>query len=235
MSVRSLVSVSICLMGLILIIPAVSAGGISESGNQTHLTEFRDRVVNTSHVTSVMMQGAVQYIDQISNSSGSAAMTATREHYNSAAAGVPSIQNVTELRTSERDLREIEHLFFNQTQTAVKTYNGTQSALHQSINASLSAAGLNEPGNGPRPGHGPGLAGNETAPPDFCGNETAGHGHGFAGNETAPPDFCGNETAGSGDAPGHVINGTATGDGNITMLGNGSAGRANLKKMASVS
>jgi hypothetical protein len=209
------------MLGLMLmLVPAVSAGGVTDSLNQTHITEIRDRIVNTSHITEVMMQGSIQYIDQISNSSGATAMTTTRDNYVSAADSLSSIQNGTELRTAEKSLGTVERLFFNQTQAAVKTYNGTQTALKQSINESLSAAGLNESSFGPGPGPAHGPAGNKTAPPDFAGNATnatAGHGHahGPTGNMTAPPDFDGNATnatAGHGPAHGSAGNETAPPD-----------------------
>jgi len=206
-----------------LFIPAVSAGGIVDAHNQTHITEIRDRIVNTSHVTGVMMQGAIAYIDQISNSSGTTALTATRDDYVSVAASIPSTGNNTELRSTEMNLRQIEHLFFNQTQTAVTAYNGTQSGLKESINATLAAAGLNESRCGPRQDHAPGFAGNETGRPDFAGNGTARPD--FAGNETGHPDFAGNETA----HPDFAGNGTARPDfaGNETgrpdFAGNGTA------------
>lgn len=207
-----------------LFIPAVSAGGIVDAHNQTHITEIRDRIVNTGHVTGVMMQGAIAYIDQISNSSGTTALTATRDNYVSVAASIPSLENSTELRTTEKDLRQIEHLFFNQTQTAVTAYNGTQSGLKESINATLAAAGLNESRCGPRQDHAPGFAGNGTARPEFAGNETgrpdfAGNEAGrpdFAGNGTARPDFAGNDTA----RPDFAGNDTARPD----FAGNGTAG-----------
>ncbi|ACL17175.1 hypothetical protein [Methanosphaerula palustris] len=212
------------MLGLMLmLVPAVSAGGVTNSINQTHITEIRDRIVNTSHITEVMMQGSIQYIDQISNSSGATAMTTTRDNYVSAAASLSSIQNGTELRTAEKNLGTVERLFFNQTQVAVKTYNGTKTALKQSINESLSAAGLNENSFGPGPGPAHGPARNETASPDFAGNATnatAGHGHahGSAGNETPPPDFGGNTTACPDHAPDFAGNETAPPDfaGNAT-------------------
>lgn len=251
-STRSIVSVSICLIGLMLFIPAVSAGGIADAHNQTHVTEIRDRIVNTSHVTEVMMQGAIAYIDQISNSSGITALTATRDDYLSVAGSIPSIENNTELRSTEMDLRQIEHLFFNQTETAVTAYNGTRSGLKESINVTLAAAGLNESRCGPHQDHAPGFAGNGTARPDFAGNGTSRPD--FAGNETARPDFAGNDTArpdfaGDGTArpdfagnetarPAHLpdveINGTAPAgsvscpaDTSASMPGNRSVGRHN--------
>jgi hypothetical protein len=191
--------------------------------------------VNTSHITEVMMQGSIQYIDQISNSSGATAMTTTRNNYVSVADSLSSIQNGTELRTAEKNLGTVERLFFNQTQVAVKTYNGTQADLKQSINETLSAAGLNESSFGPGPGPAHGPAGNETAPLDFAGNATnatAGHGHApdFAGNETAPPDFVGNATnttAGHGPAHGPAGNETTppefAGNATNTTAGHGPA------------
>lgn len=195
---------------LLLLIPAVSAGGIAHPANQTHITEIRDRIMNNSHVTEVRMQGAIQYIDQISNGSGTTALTATRDNYVSVAASILSLQNGTELRTTGMDLRQIEHLFFNQTKTAVKTYNGTPSGLKQSIKAALVAAGLSEKECGSRPDHAPGFAGNETDRPDHAPN--------FAGNTTDRPDH----------VPGSAVKGTSHGAGNGTsMPGNGSAGGHN--------
>ncbi|WP_440950304.1 hypothetical protein [Methanosphaerula subterraneus] len=200
------------MLGLMLFIPAVSAGGIVDTHNQTHITEIRDRIVNTSHVTEVMMQGAIAYVDQISNSTGITALTATRDNYVSVAASIPSTGNNTELRSTEMNLRQIEHLFFNQTKTAVTAYNGTQSGLKESINATLAAAGLNESRCGPRQDHAHGFAGNGTGRPDFAGNGTAGPDHpsGFEINGTAP--------AGSVSCPT---------DDSTSMPGNRSVGRHN--------
>lgn len=223
------------MLGLLLLIPAVSAGGIADSANQTHITENGDRIMNTSHVTEVMMQGAIQYIDQISNGSGTTVLKATRANYVSVVASIPSIPNGTELRTTGMDLRQIEHLFFNQTQTAVKTYNGTPSDLKESINTTLAAAGMSERGCGPRPD----FAVNGTARPD--------HAPDFAGNETARPDhvpdFAVNGTARPDHTPDFAVNGTSHAAGNVscpadngvTRSGNGPAGRHNRGVNATVS
>jgi len=263
MSIRSVISVSICILGLLLLLPAVSAGGMADATNQTHITENRDRIMNTSHVTEVMMQGAIQYIDQISNGSGTTVLQATRDNYVSAVASIPSILNGTEFRTTGMDLRQIEHLFFNQTQAAVKTYNGTPSDLKESINATLTAAGLTERGFGPRPDfavngtarpdHAPDFAVNGTAhadhAPDFAVNGTArpDHAPDFAVNGTArpdhAPDFAVNGTARPDHAPDFAVNGTSHAAGNVscpadngfTMPGNGPAGRHSRGVNATVS
>jgi hypothetical protein len=138
----SVVSVSICMLGMLLPgTPTISAGESAGRADRIQIRQRKERIARNSQTSGEVMLGAIQYIDQISSGRGTAEMKATRDRYLSLVHATQSKDDEPPIDT-EQHLHDLEVTFYSQTERAMKACHGRTTALWQAITAVRTKTGL---------------------------------------------------------------------------------------------
>lgn len=138
----SVISVSICMLGMLLpYTPTISAGASTGHAGRSQIRQRKERIVRSSQTSETVMLGAIQYIDQISSGRGTVEMTATRDRYRSLVHAIQSMDDEPSNDT-EHHLHDLEVTFFSQIKEAMTTFHGTTTALWEAVTAVRSRPGL---------------------------------------------------------------------------------------------
>jgi hypothetical protein len=129
----------LCMM--VLCIPVVSAAdsGQSWTNNPEHITAMKAYVAYVSEDYQARMNGAITYIGTISGSAGTGDLTGAEQQFTATAASVQSMTTNDSIDEALTQMKGEVGTFHTDTQNDMKAYNGSASALHTSVNASVTA------------------------------------------------------------------------------------------------
>jgi hypothetical protein len=129
----------LCMM--MLCVPVVSAAdaGQSWSNNPEHITAMKAYVAYVSEDYQARMNGAITYIGTISGSAGTSDLTGAEQQFTATAASVQSMTTNTSIDEALSRMKEEVAIFHADTENDMKAYNSSESALHTSVNASVTA------------------------------------------------------------------------------------------------
>ena len=132
-------TVMLCMIALC--IPAVSAAdsGQSWSNNPEHITAMKAYVAYAGEDYQAMMNGAISYIGTISGSAGTSDLTGAEQQFTTTASSVQSMTTSEAIEAARTQMKGEVATFHTDTANDMKTYNGSESALHSSVNASVTA------------------------------------------------------------------------------------------------
>lgn len=129
----------VCMIALC--IPVVSAAGTGHpwTSNPEHITAMKAYVAYVNEEDQARMNGAIGYIGTISGSAGTGDLTGTEQQFSATAA---SVQTMTTNESIDQALTQMKSeiaTFHTETENDLRAYNGSASALHTSVNASVTA------------------------------------------------------------------------------------------------
>jgi len=124
-----------------LYIPAVSAAdsGQSWNNNPEHITAMKAYVAYVSEDYQAMMNGAISYIGTISGSAGTSDLTGAEQQFTATAGSVQSMTTNDSINAALTQMKGEVATFHTDTANDLKAYNGSESALRASVNASITA------------------------------------------------------------------------------------------------
>ncbi|MGB7788233.1 hypothetical protein [Methanoregula sp.] len=124
-----------------LYVPAVSAAdsGQSWNNNPEHITAMKAYVAYVSEDYQAMMNGAISYIGTISGSAGTGDLTGAEQQFTATAGSVQSMTTNDSIDAALTQMKGEVSTFHTDTANDLKAYNGSESALRASVNASITA------------------------------------------------------------------------------------------------
>lgn len=130
-----------------MIIPIVSGstGNSAPEGNQNTIIQDNGELLSSlkTHVAYIgklqqaRMDGVIQYIDRISEGTGSANLHRIQEDYLIAAFSVPVLRTVDEINAARDEMREQSILFADETNTKMILFNGTTADMRTNANSQM--------------------------------------------------------------------------------------------------
>jgi hypothetical protein len=130
---------AICLVAAIL--PAASAlgNGTSWNENPEHIAAMQAGVAYAGAVGQAQMDGAVSYIGTLSNGAGTSQLSAIESQFSGTESSVQSMTAADQIRAAETQMSADRKGFMTAARGSLREYNGTGTALSESINASVMA------------------------------------------------------------------------------------------------
>ena len=143
-----ILSVNLCLLCVISVIaPMVSAlpGNTAQSGSQNTiiqddaelLSSLKMHAAYIGKMQQARMDGVIQYIDRISEGTGSAHLQQIQEDYLMAAFSIPIMRTVDEINTAREEMRQQSILFADETNTQIMMFNGTTDEMRANANSNM--------------------------------------------------------------------------------------------------
>ena len=83
------------------------------------------------------MDGVIQYIDRISEGTGSARLQQIQEDYLMAAFSIPIMRTVDEINTAREEMRQQSILFADETNNQIMMFNGTTDEMRANANSNM--------------------------------------------------------------------------------------------------
>ncbi|MGA2913938.1 MAG: hypothetical protein ABSE07_10530 [Methanoregula sp.] len=143
-----IISVTFCLLCVISVIaPIVSAlpDSTDLSGSQNTiiqdnaelLSSLKMHVAYIGKMQDARMDGVIQYIDRISEGTGSAHLQQIQEDYLMAAFSIPVMRTVDEIDMAREEMRQQSIQFADETNTQIVMFNGTTDEMRANANSSM--------------------------------------------------------------------------------------------------
>ena len=132
---------AVLLCTIVLCIPAVSAAdsGLSWNDNPEHLAAEKAYVAYQAEHYRAQMNGAITYIGSISGSAGTGDLTGAEQQFTTTVSSVQSMTTGSAIEGALGQMKSEIGAFRSDTVADMKTFNGTASALHDAVNASMTA------------------------------------------------------------------------------------------------
>jgi hypothetical protein len=132
---------TIILCMIVLCVSAVSAAdsGQSWNDNPEHITAMKAYVAYVGEDYQAMMNGAISYVGTISGSAGTGDLTGAEQQFTATATSVGSMTTSDAIEAALSQMKGEVATFHTDASNDLKTYNGSESALHTSVNASVTA------------------------------------------------------------------------------------------------
>ena len=137
----SIIVGAVLLCTLVLCIPAVSAAdsGQSWSDNPEHIAAEKAYVAYQAEHYRAQMNGAITYIGTISGSAGTGDLSGAEQQFSTTVASVQSMTTNSAIEGALGQMKSEIGTFRTDTVTDMKAFNGSASALHDAVNASVTA------------------------------------------------------------------------------------------------
>jgi hypothetical protein len=143
-----ILSVNLCLLCVISVIaPIVSAlpDYTAQSGSQNTiiqddaelLSSLKMHAAYIGKMQQARMDGVIEYIDRISEGTGSAHLQQIQEDYLMATFSIPIMRTVDEINTAREEMRQQSILFADETNTQIMMNNGTIDEMRASANSNM--------------------------------------------------------------------------------------------------
>ena len=143
-----IISVNLCLLCVILVIaPMVSAipNTTAQSGSQNTIIQNDAELLSSlklhaayiGKIQQARMDGVIQYVDRISEGTGSARLQQIQEDYLMAAFSIPIMHTVGEINTAREEMRQQSILFADETNNQMMIFNGTTDEMRATANANM--------------------------------------------------------------------------------------------------
>ena len=143
-----IIRVSFCLLCVLSVIsPIVSAlpDTTAQSASQNTIIQDNAGILSTlkKHVAYIgktqqaRMDGVIQYVDRISEGTGSARLQQIQEDYLMAAFSVPIMRSVDEINTAREEMRRQSILFADETNAMIVMFNGTTEEMRENANSNM--------------------------------------------------------------------------------------------------
>lgn len=129
----------LCMIALCIPVVSAADSGQSWTSNPEHITAMKAYVAYVSEDYQAKMNGAVSYIGTISGSAGTGDLTAAEQQFTATAASVQSMTTNESIDMALTQMKGEIATFHTATTSDMKAYNGSASALHSSVNASVTA------------------------------------------------------------------------------------------------
>ena len=141
-------SVGLCLLCAISVIAPI-ANAISDdtvlSGSQNTiiqdnaelLSSLKVHVAYIGKIQQARMDGVIQYINQISDGTGSAYLQQIEEDYLVAAFSIPVMRTVDEINMARDEMRQQSILFADETNAQMVMFNGTTDEMRANANSNM--------------------------------------------------------------------------------------------------
>lgn len=135
----------LCVVSIVSPIVSASTGNSASEGNQNTIIQDNGELLSSlkTHVAYIgklqqaRMDGVIQYIDRISDGTGSANLHQIQEDYLIAAFSVPVLRTVDEINAARDEMREQSILFADETNARMVLYNGTTNDMRASANSNI--------------------------------------------------------------------------------------------------
>ncbi len=148
MNKLGILSVNLCLLCVISVIaPMVSAlpDNSAQSGSRNIiiqddvelLSSLKMHAAYIGKMQQARMNGVIQYIDRISEGTGSAHLQQIQEDYLMAAFSIPIMRTVDEINTAREEMRQQSILFADETNNKIMMFNGTTDEMRANANSSM--------------------------------------------------------------------------------------------------
>ena len=137
--VKSQTTVLLVLCTIALCIPLASAADTWQpwENNPEHITAMKAFVAYTGEKDKATMDGAVTYFSTINN--GATDLSAAEQQFLATVASVQSMNTNTSIDQALAQMKSEITAFRTDVSSDLKTYNGSASALHTAVNASVTA------------------------------------------------------------------------------------------------
>lgn len=143
-----ILSVNLCLLCVILVFAPMGSAlpdSTAQSGNQNTiirddaevLSSLKMHAAYVGKMQQVRMDGVIQYIDRISEGTGSAHLQQIQEDYLMAAFSIPIMRTVTEINTAREEMRQQSILFADETNNQIMMFNGTTDEMRANANSNM--------------------------------------------------------------------------------------------------
>jgi hypothetical protein len=143
-----ILSVIFCLLCVILVIaPMVSAIPDTTAQSRSQNTIIHDNAellsslkMHAAYIGKMQqarMDGVIQYIDRISEGTGSVHLQQIQEDYLMAAFSIPIMRTVGEINTAREEMRQQSILFADETNTQIMMFNGTTDEMRANANSNM--------------------------------------------------------------------------------------------------
>jgi len=143
-----ILNIVLCLLCIILLIaPIVSAlpDNTAQSGSRNTiiqddaalLSSLKVHAAYVGKMQQTRMDGVIQYIDRISEETGSAHLQQIQEDYLMAAFSIPIMRTVDEINTAREEMRRQSILFADETNNQIMMFNGTTDEMRATANAHM--------------------------------------------------------------------------------------------------
>jgi hypothetical protein len=143
-----ILSVNLCLLCVIsAIVPIVTAlpDNTAQSGSQNTIIQDDAELLSSlklhaayiGKMQQARMDGVIQYIDRISEGTGSARLQQIQEDYLMAAFSIPIMHTVDEINIAREEMRQQSILFADETNTQIMMYNGTTDEMRANANSNM--------------------------------------------------------------------------------------------------
>ena len=129
----------ICLVAVIVPAAGALGNGTSWSDNPEHITAMKAYVAYADENYQAMMNGAISYIGTISGPAGTNDLTGAEQQFTATAASVQSMTTSESIEAARTRMKAEVATFRTDTANDLKAYNGSESALRTSVNASVTA------------------------------------------------------------------------------------------------
>jgi len=139
---------NLCLLCVISVIaPIVNAlpDNTAQSGSRNTiiqddaelLSSLKMHAAYVGKMQQARMDGVIQYIDRISEGTGSAYLQHIQEDYLMAAFSIPIMRTVDEINTAREEMRQQSILFADETNNQIMMFNGTTDEMRATANAHM--------------------------------------------------------------------------------------------------
>jgi len=139
---------SLCLLCVVsIIVPFASAlpENAALSGSQNIiiqdnaelLSSLKTHVAYVGRLQQARMDGVIQYVDGISEGTGTANLREIREDYLIAAFSIPVMRTVDEINAARDEMRQQSILFADETNAQMGIFNGTTDAMRTDANSNM--------------------------------------------------------------------------------------------------
>jgi len=143
-----ILSANLCLLCVISVIaPIVNAlpDNTAQSGSRNTiiqddaelLSSLKMHAAYVGKMQQARMDGVIQYIDRISEGTGSGYLQHIQEDYLMAAFSIPIMRTVDEINTAREEMRQQSILFADETNNQIMMFNGTTDEMRATANAHM--------------------------------------------------------------------------------------------------
>jgi hypothetical protein len=129
----------LCMVVLCIPFAGAADAGLSWSNNPEHITAMKAYVAYVSDDYQAKMNGAITYIGTISGPAGTGDLTGAEQQFITTAVSVQSMTDNVSIDAALTQMKGEVTTFHTDAANDMKAYNGSESALHESVNASVTA------------------------------------------------------------------------------------------------
>ena len=135
----------LCVVSVIIPIASALPDYTAQSGNQNIIIQDNAELLSSlkmhaayiGKMQQARMEGVIQYIDRISEGTGSAHLQQIQEDYLMAAFSIPIMRTVDEINSAREEMRQQSILFADETNTQILMFNGTTDEMRTNANSNM--------------------------------------------------------------------------------------------------